>query len=420
MIQPLRPTREIWGFDWFDLDVPIQFGSMFILPTCLYVVHRFSGTLVGHEFVRELEQRRVELFLHRLFQERGVPDELQMPQLEEWDEGTWQSLSREFRCQINLIDRKGAATGVEPKIESQLSSLVTGPAENLLALQGPNGVAQGLVQAVRQTRGKDKKRALLRKAMELAPDLPEALLELGDLELQDGEFAAASDHFGQAADAAFPSHVPDEPGAYLKACHGQMLAAWQGGDLQNAINVGEGALQDSPTDYSGFRFLVPLLQLAAGQLEQADEYFTWYQQTYPQDLEDPGLMFGWAYTLFESDDEKGAAKKYRRAMLQNFYIAPLLLDLPEPSPDLWQHNDRGDLQFALDFVDSFGGIWEQSPSATRFLRESYVGALPRLETLFALRAKMAEFQDHRYEPDHRRIWDGMMAEEQQLVKGWDW
>ena len=47
MILPLRSTKEVWAFDWFDLDVPIQFGSMFILPTCLYVVHRHTRMLLG-------------------------------------------------------------------------------------------------------------------------------------------------------------------------------------------------------------------------------------------------------------------------------------------------------------------------------------------------------------------------------------
>lgn len=420
MIQPLRTTREVWSFDWFDLDVPIQFGSMFILPTCLYIVHRFSGVLVGHEFVRELEQRRAELFLHRLFEERGVPDELQIPDFEEWDEGTWQHLSREFHCQINLVDRDRTHQGTETKVELQLSKLATGSTENLIETQGPGSVAQGLVRAVRQTRSKEKKHVLLKKALELAPNLPEALLEAGDLELQEGGFEAAAEHFAQAAEAAEPLHVKDQPGPYLKACHGQMLAAWQQGDLQHAIGIGENTLVENPTDYSGFRFLLPLLHLAAGQLEQAQEYFAWYQQTYPGDLEDPGLLFGWAYTLFESDEDKEALKKYRRGMLQNYYLAPLLLDLPEPSPDLWQHNDRGDLQFALDFLDSFGGVWEQNPAATRFLRECYIGSLPRLEQLYELRARMAAFQDHRYEPDHRKVWNGLMAEEQRLIAGWKW
>src|ERR1700760_2977572 len=135
MILPLRSTKEVWAFDWFDLDVPIQFGSMFILPTCLYVVHRHTRMLLGHEFVRELDQRRVELFLHRIFQERGSPDELLVPDLDEWDEIVWQGLSREYQCQINLIDIEPSEeeTREGESIELQLSNLIAGSAENVLA-----------------------------------------------------------------------------------------------------------------------------------------------------------------------------------------------------------------------------------------------------------------------------------------------
>src|ERR1700731_656681 len=129
MILPLRSTKEIWAFDWFHLDVPIQFGSIFILPAWLCVVHRHPRMLLGHELVRELDQRRVELFLHRAFQEKGAPDELLVPDLDEWDESVWQSFSKEYQCQINLIDVESdeAEAGEEEGIESQLSNLVAGP-----------------------------------------------------------------------------------------------------------------------------------------------------------------------------------------------------------------------------------------------------------------------------------------------------
>ncbi len=134
MIQPLRATKEIWSFNWFDLDVPIQFGSLVMLPTCLYVVHRYSAMLIGHEFVRETDQRRAELLLHRLFQEKGVPDELQIPDFEEWDESIWQSLSREYHCQINLVDieQEESLDEEEDPIQTQISGLVTSSAQNLL------------------------------------------------------------------------------------------------------------------------------------------------------------------------------------------------------------------------------------------------------------------------------------------------
>src|SRR6202040_1079209 len=110
MTLPLPSTKAVWAFVWFDLKLPLQFGSMFILPTCLYVVHRHTRMLLGHEFVRELDQRRVELFLHRAFQEKGAPDELLVPDVDEWDETVWQSFSKEYQCEINLVDVESNGT----------------------------------------------------------------------------------------------------------------------------------------------------------------------------------------------------------------------------------------------------------------------------------------------------------------------
>jgi len=182
--------------------------------------------------------------------------------------------------------------------------------------------------------------------------------------------------------------------------------------------MGEHLLQRNPVDHPGVRFLVPLLQLLAGQIDEAQDFFSWYQETYPNDLEDPGFQFGWALSLVDRDEEKAAVGKYRRGMIQNLYLAPLLLDVPEPAPDIWQHNDRGDIQYAVDFLNSFGAIWDRDAAAVRFLREVYTEATPFLDQLIALRRKMAEFQDHRYEPKHRENWQQLIEQEQALVKSW--
>jgi tetratricopeptide (TPR) repeat protein len=420
MILPLRSTREVWTFDWFDLDVPIQFGSMFILPTCFYVLHRQTRVLIAHEFVRELDQRRVELFLHRIFQERGAPDKLLVPDLDEWEEGVWQTLSREYQCQINLIDTEPTEEEARERegVESQLSNLIAGSADNLLTTHGHAFVAQGLTKSIKHMRSPEKRRALLNKALELSPNLPEALVELAELELQEGNLDTASEEFAKAIEFAAPLQIEGEFGPFLRAQHGRMLTAWQKGELADAIAVGEEVLFADPADHAGVRFLVPLLQLSLNQFEAANEFFAWYRQSYPNDLEDPGFCFGWAITLFETDEETAAIEKYKRGMLHNLYIAPLLLDLPEPSPEIWQHNERGDFNYAAEFVDSFGGIWERDPAALRFLRELYVSMLPHLDSLIDLRRQMAELQDHRYEPNHRKLWDGLLAEEDRLVQRW--
>jgi tetratricopeptide (TPR) repeat protein len=418
MIQPLRATRETWRVDWFDLQVPIQFGAMFIMPTCIYVIHRFTGLLVGHEFVRELDQRRAEMLIHHLFQERGIPDEIQIPDIEEWDEAVWQGLSREYHCEVQLIedDREDAETSEYESIRQRLDAMVSGPAQTLLASMGPKYIAQGLVQGLKHVRSIDKKRALIGKALELAEDLPEALVELADLDLQDGNLDAAAENFAKAAAGSAGFHIAGEPGCYIRARHGQLLTAWQRGDLTQAIQVGEELLAANQIDHSGVRFLLPLLQLLAGQVDEAQEFFDRYQQVYPNDLEDPGFHFGWALSLADQDREKEATEKYRKGMIQNLYLAPLLLDVPEPAPDIWQHNDRGDLQYAVDFLNSFGLLWERDAAAVRFLREVYTEATPFLDRLIALRQKMAEFQDHRYEPRHREIWQSLVEREQELIK----
>jgi tetratricopeptide (TPR) repeat protein len=420
MILPLRSTREVWTFDWFDLDVPIQFGSMFILPTCFYVLHRQTRMLIGHEFVRELDQRRVELFLHRLFQERGAPDKLLVPDLDEWEEGVWQTLSREYQCQINLIDTEPTEEEARERegVESQLSNLIVGSADNLLTTHGHTFVAQGLAKSIKHMRSLEKRRALLNKALELSENLPEALVELAELDLQEGNLDSAAEEFAKAIEFAAPFQIEGEFGPFLRAQHGRMLTAWQKGDLSDAIAVGEEILFADSTDHSGVRFLLPLLQLSLNQFEAANEFFAWYRQSYPGDLEDPGCCFGWAITLFETDEETAATEKYKRGMLHNLYIAPLLLDLPEPSPEIWQHNERGDFNYAAEFVDSFGGIWERDAAALRFLRELYVSILPHLDSLIDLRRQMAELQDHRYEPNHRKIWDQLLAEEDRIVQRW--
>jgi tetratricopeptide (TPR) repeat protein len=417
MILPLRATREVWTFDWFDLDVPIQFGSMFILPTCLYLVHRHTRMLISHEFIRELDQRRVELFLFRVFQEKGAPDELLIPDLDEWDDSVWQGLSREFQCQINLIDVEPneSETREDDSIEAQLGNLIAGSAEKLLTSLGYAFVAQGLVKAVKHMRSREKQRALLAKALELAPTLPEALVEQADFDLQDGNAEAAAEGFHKAAEYAETFHVVGQPTCFIRAQHGQMLAAWHKGDLSDAVEIGEQLLDANPIDHSGVRFLLPLLHLSLNQIESAYEYFAWYGQTYSDDLGEPGFFFGWALTLFSSDEESAASEKYKRAILQNIYIVPLLLDLPEPSPDLWQYHERGDFSYAIEFVDSFGAIWERDAAAGRFLRELYAGVQPQLKALIEIRRQMADLQDNRYEPNHRAIWDELIRQEKETA-----
>jgi len=233
--------------------------------------------------------------------------------------------------------------------------------------------------------------------------------------LQEGNLDSAGSFFLKVNAGLGDSPRPGPGSLRIRAQHGQLLVAWQKGELGEAIRIGEEMLRFAPTDYSGIRFLIPLLQLAADQTDAAKEYFAWYGTTYPNDLEDGGFLFAWGLSAFISDDEHLAQIKYRRGMIQNLYLAPLILDQPEPSPEIWQHNERGDLQYASDFTNWFSVLWERDAAAFRFLREIYEEAEPQLTELIQLRAEMAEFQDHRYEPKHRELWDQYLERERALV-----
>jgi tetratricopeptide (TPR) repeat protein len=411
MIQPLHTSREVWILGWRDMETPVSFGTVYILPTLLYVLRRADRVVLSQEIVRELDQRRTELFLHRLFQNHGTPDELQVPADEDWNENFWRLIGREYRCQISLVARDDETNRAsDPPVAS--SGVQVSVAGTRLE-ESPIVIAEGLVSGAQYFSSFEKKRALLVKALQLVPDFPAALVDLADLDLQEGRLEEAERGF--LAATGLGTANPVEIRLRARAGHGRVLTAWQKGELAEAIDLGRESLQANPIDHFGIRFLLPLLLLLNQQIEVAGEFLDRYSAAYPQDLEDPGLHFAWGLVEFEGDDEKAARAQYLCGMLQNFYLAPMLLDVPEPPPDLWLYNDRGDLSYAQDFAESFGIIWEQRAGATRLLRETYQSNNSLFAQLIQIRQQLADLQDNRYEPRHRELWEALITREQKLV-----
>ena len=112
---------------------------------------------------------------------------------------------------------------------------------------------------------------------------------------------------------------------------------------------------------------------------------------------------------------EGAIAKYREGMLRNLYIAPQLLDLPEPRTDIWHPNDRSEPGYADEFIDSYAALWDRDAGALRILREAHEAAAPDIGRLIDLRARMAELQDQRYDPDHDARWRLLVQEEKALL-----
>ena len=174
-------------------------------------------------------------------------------------------------------------------------------------------------------------------------------------------------------------------------------------------------LERNPRDNQGVRFFVPLLYLLGEQAEPALGFCEQYGVQYKGDFTEPGFLFGWGLVLMQSDKETEAAAKYRAGMAKNLHIVPTLLDLPEPSSEIWHANDRAEPSYAHDFAESFGVLWEREASWARHLRECYEAAWPQLENLWSVRQRMHELQDQRHDPEHDAVWEKIVAEEKAAV-----
>jgi hypothetical protein len=168
-------------------------------------------------------------------------------------------------------------------------------------------------------------------------------------------------------------------------------------------------------DNQGVRFFIPLLHLLDENAESATLHFERYVSEYPSDFAEPSFLFGWALCLTLQGDEMQARRKYREAILSNIYIAPMLLEVTEPPRGLWQPNDRAEPNYAAEFIDSYAVLWDREAGAARILRECWQDLQPRIAEIVALRERMADFQDQRYEPAYKKLWQQLIAEDDRLT-----
>jgi tetratricopeptide (TPR) repeat protein len=210
----------------------------------------------------------------------------------------------------------------------------------------------------------------------------------------------------------------DDPSTrpYLRAIHGRAMTLWHHGHYAEAAAELEGLLEINPRDNQGARFFIPMLRLLAGDLPRAAAAFTSFDASYPGDYPEPALLFGRALCLSLEGDEAAARAKYREGILQNIYIAPLLLEEPAPPRAIWLPNDRADPTYASEFLDSYAVLWDSESGSLRLLREVWTAITPQIHTLVAHRRHMLDVQDQRYDPDFKTLWQTMLDEDDKLSR----
>lgn len=421
MIQPLKSSKTNWLVSWIDLEEPVPSGTDFFLPTLLIVSDANGAPLGSPEVLEELDQLRVENYLIKLFEKLGTPDRLTVSMSEDWDDDAWKAFSQEQHVEIRFqkFDNR------EPEeIRALARTIVLKYARKETAAPLSTDVARGLVNTAMRIRSPRKKMALLRTALARDADCASARIELADAEFQHGNWKASLAAYDELVTREIPRWKDKRPNWWidretrplLRALYGRAMTLWHQGRHADSAGQFEALLKLSPKDFQGARFFIPLLHLLSEDFEAAQIAFEQYAETYPGDYSEPSFTFGWALSLTLEGRETEALAKYREGMLKNVYIAPMLLEDPEPPRGgQWFPNDRAEPAYAGEFIDSYAILWDREPAALRLLREAWQEAIPRVEKIVALREQMADFQDQRYEPDYKKMWQQFVEEDDRLT-----
>ena len=432
MIQPLDSGRNMWRLLWLELEEPVPRPSgaasstgtehEYYLPTCLLVTTAAGRPLCPPEILEELDQPRTEQLLGRLFEEHGVPERLTIAESTDWDTEAWRNFAQDCRLEIAF----GAFPAAQPGTLRQVARRI---AQSLQSgqLHSPSAVARGLVATACRLRSPERRTAHLRKAIEQDEGCAEARIELADADYQAGrwnECRRAYQELIGLEERRWRGETPEwwadtETRPYLRALYGRAMAEWQQGRFEQTAADLKRILQLNPTDNQGVRFLIPLVYLLAEDEVSTLRTLEKYEREYPDDYCEPGLLFGKALALWRAGEEEASGEAYRAAMLKNLFIAPLLLDLPSPSADLWHPNDRSESGYAQDFIQSYATLWDRDPAALRFLRETHAEMASRLTELITHRQKMNEWQDQRYVRNFKERWKELTDLDDQLSGGPD-
>jgi tetratricopeptide (TPR) repeat protein len=421
VIQPVKSSKTTWFVYWVDLEEPVPgVGTDYFLPTLLIICDAAGTPLAAPEILEELDQARVENFLVRLFDRLGPPDRLAVCQSEDWDEEAWKMFSEEHQVDIRF---QRFDNDVPAAFRALTRTVVLRFSKESTELPERNDIASGLVNTALRVRSAQKKMALLRLALEHDPDCAAARVELADADFQRGNWKnclAAYDELISREMPRWHGLAPNwwaelETRPVLRAFYGRGMTLWHQGHHGHAAEQFENLLELNKRDNQGVRFFIPLLRLLAEEPESAAGFFERYEKDYAGDYTEPSFSFGWALTLSLCGMEAEAKAKYREGILKNLYIAPMLLEDAETVRNSWHPNDRAEPNYAAEFIDSYAVLWDREPGALRLLRETWQELSPHIAEIHALRARMLDFQDQRFEPNYKKLWQELVEADEKLT-----
>jgi len=412
MIQPLPSRKKEWLLYSVDINEPVATPEGVILPVFLVLADGRGVPITPPDVLAELNQRRAEALVRKTLEENNAPERLVVAEHPDWETDAWKDFAEAVGLQVRI--RKLEVEGMVGVVENPIRP------QGLDVEDTRRELAVGLLESSRRLRSERRRLDYLRKAIDLDPELGAARIEIADAEFASGKWKACLSHCDKILSQ--PLCKPSAEGWWvdkstrpqLRARYLKSMVAWHRGNYTEAASHLESLLELNPTDHQGVRFLLPMLYILDGRLDDAASFFKHYEKNYVGDFCDPAFFFGWGYLLYATGNEGSAREKYIRGMLKNIYIAPMLLDIPEPPAPDWHPTERAEPSYAAEFIDSFGPIWERDSGSLRFVREIWEEIQPCILRICAKRAEILDYQDQRYDKDYRKNWERLLREEEAL------
>ena len=419
MIQALKVPKNAWHLYWLDLEEPLPTGRDWFVPTLVVVCGREGTPVAPPEIMEELDQARVEAMLYRIFEKTPPPDQLLVPQDEEWEEEDWRTFSEEYKVDIRF---QPAERSAPDELRAMTRAFVTHIGRPEKPAPSPEEIAHGLVRTGLRLRSQHKRALHFRLALAKDPECAPARIELADAEFAAGNWKSCGEAYGDLirrgaalrADPAIAWWRDPSTRPYLRAIYGKAMTEWHLSRFAEAAADLVDLMKCNPADNQGARFLVPMLHLLAENPDGAAKFFRWYAKNFPGDFKEPSFLFGWAISSSLEGRESVAREKYIEGILRNIYIAPMLLEVEEPSRQIWLPNDRADANYASEFVQSYAVLWDREPGALRILREVWQEIQPRIREIVKVRDRILDFQDQHYDPEYKAKWQALLEEEEKL------
>jgi tetratricopeptide (TPR) repeat protein len=208
------------------------------------------------------------------------------------------------------------------------------------------------------------------KSLEIDPSFADGYNHLGDLSFRKGDWAQAESYFRKALELAAHDIKGVPRGAYwgvlesrpyMRALMGTGLTVWKQGRLEEALAIFEKMLKLNSNDNQGARYLIGPIYHQMGYLTRAAE---WYQRS----ADNPHIIFNYGLLLAQQNKLEMAAETLILGIVENYYIAPLLLNEQLPESHREQDSAQQDVQYAEDYLKLYGILWQKQESALKLLR----------------------------------------------------